>query len=177
MAHMDVAIGVGRAVVEDEAFPALPPFAQLAVEVHRFPLREDRRFLLREARLHREVGDGEEDGGFIVGCVGHGYPEQPKIRRPALVKGPIFLSKEKKGASTGSARTGEKNVPGALREVGRSRKDLPRIVAIPGDGGHQGVEAVQLRFGAERSEEHTSELQSLMRNSYAVFCLKKKKKQ
>src|SRR3546814_7210886 len=29
---------------------------------------------------------------------------------------------------------------------------------------------------AMRSEEHTSELQSLMRNSYAVFCLKKKKK-
>src|SRR3546814_2868532 len=29
---------------------------------------------------------------------------------------------------------------------------------------------------AERSEEHTSELQSLMRISYAVFCLKKKKK-
>src|SRR3546814_9004487 len=28
--------------------------------------------------------------------------------------------------------------------------------------------------GAERSEEHTSELQSLMRISYAVFCLKKK---
>src|SRR3546814_2693844 len=28
----------------------------------------------------------------------------------------------------------------------------------------------------ERSEEHTSELQSLMRNSYAVFCLKKKTK-
>src|SRR3546814_2298685 len=28
---------------------------------------------------------------------------------------------------------------------------------------------------AHRSEEHTSELQSLMRNSYAVFCLKKKK--
>src|SRR3546814_1389091 len=31
-----------------------------------------------------------------------------------------------------------------------------------------------LRSG-QRSEEHTSELQSLMRNSYAVFCLKKKK--
>src|SRR3546814_1273547 len=30
--------------------------------------------------------------------------------------------------------------------------------------------------GQIRSEEHTSELQSLMRNSYAVFCLKKKKK-
>src|SRR3546814_9704438 len=34
--------------------------------------------------------------------------------------------------------------------------------------------AVQTRDGA-RSEEHTSELQSLMRISYAVFCLKKKK--
>src|SRR3546814_5079618 len=31
--------------------------------------------------------------------------------------------------------------------------------------------------GSARSEEHTSELQSLMRISYAVFCLKKKKKQ
>src|SRR3546814_5470088 len=30
---------------------------------------------------------------------------------------------------------------------------------------------------ANRSEEHTSELQSLMRISYAVFCLKKKKQQ
>src|SRR3546814_9620566 len=31
------------------------------------------------------------------------------------------------------------------------------------------------RWRPGRSEEHTSELQSLMRNSYAVFCLKKKK--
>src|SRR3546814_3097440 len=36
-------------------------------------------------------------------------------------------------------------------------------------GGHQGGRL------AGRSEEHTSELQSLMRISYAVFCLKKKK--
>src|SRR3546814_3945626 len=32
----------------------------------------------------------------------------------------------------------------------------------------------QLFAKSDRSEEHTSELQSLMRNSYAVFCLKKK---
>src|SRR3546814_2922094 len=31
-------------------------------------------------------------------------------------------------------------------------------------------------IGGDRSEEHTSELQSLMRISYAVFCLKKKNK-
>src|SRR3546814_1769444 len=35
-------------------------------------------------------------------------------------------------------------------------------------------EAVAARLGQHRSEEHTSELQSLMRISYAVFCLKKK---
>src|SRR3546814_1733269 len=34
----------------------------------------------------------------------------------------------------------------------------------------------QLMMLERRSEEHTSELQSLMRISYAVFCLKKKKK-
>src|SRR3546814_7634387 len=33
-----------------------------------------------------------------------------------------------------------------------------------------------LRYTRPRSEEHTSELQSLMRISYAVFCLKKKNK-
>src|SRR3546814_1387239 len=38
------------------------------------------------------------------------------------------------------------------------------------------INASLLELGIIRSEEHTSELQSLMRNSYAVFCLKKKTK-
>src|SRR3546814_9386121 len=38
-------------------------------------------------------------------------------------------------------------------------------------------DAVALKTARRRSEEHTSELQSLMRISYAVFCLKKKKTQ
>src|SRR3546814_4468291 len=37
------------------------------------------------------------------------------------------------------------------------------------------TEAVEAKQQRIRSEEHTSELQSLMRISYAVFCLKKKK--
>src|SRR3546814_1505966 len=41
----------------------------------------------------------------------------------------------------------------------------------PREGARQ---AIENRQGTERSEEHTSELQSLMRISYAVFCLKKK---
>src|SRR3546814_7784748 len=47
---------------------------------------------------------------------------------------------------------------------GASRLGLPSSLCRGGDGGRA------------RSEEHTSELQSLMRISYAVFCLKKKKK-
>src|SRR3546814_2356198 len=42
-----------------------------------------------------------------------------------------------------------------------------------GGARHQG--AVDSRRRHSRSEEHASELQSLMRSSYAVFCLKKKK--
>src|SRR3546814_4371022 len=38
-----------------------------------------------------------------------------------------------------------------------------------------GKPAAEIAERASRSEEHTSELQSLMRISYAVFCLKKKK--
>src|SRR3546814_5225309 len=38
------------------------------------------------------------------------------------------------------------------------------------------IDAMQSVAARERSEEHTSELQSLMRISYAVFCLKKKNK-
>src|SRR3546814_8573805 len=42
--------------------------------------------------------------------------------------------------------------------------------------GRSREEADKLRPHEERSEEHTSELQSLMRSSYAVFCLKKTKR-
>src|SRR3546814_7624572 len=47
-----------------------------------------------------------------------------------------------------------------------------------GAGGHHDaarIEVVAVPLAIVRSEEHTSELQSLMRISYAVFCLKKKK--
>src|SRR3546814_1571278 len=52
-----------------------------------------------------------------------------------------------------------------------------RVIVRRGEGEvavHQGQRQQMLQ--ADRSEEHTSELQSLMRISYAVFCLKKKKK-
>src|SRR3546814_3070156 len=52
-----------------------------------------------------------------------------------------------------------------------------RSRAVIGEYPQEHGEAQQAEYdGRHRSEEHTSELQSLMRSSYAVFCLKKKKK-
>src|SRR3546814_8082136 len=50
-------------------------------------------------------------------------------------------------------------------------KDRGAAIYVRSAGG------IYLTLKNGRSEEHTSELQSLMRNSYAVFCLKKKNKQ
>src|SRR3546814_7375113 len=55
---------------------------------------------------------------------------------------------------------------GVIRVGPRSASSTPG----PACYGRGGVEPTL----TDRSEEHTSELQSLMRNSYAVFCLKKK---
>src|SRR3546814_1484169 len=48
---------------------------------------------------------------------------------------------------------------------------------VKGPNGASPFDQLSQRETQVRSEEHTSELQSLMRISYAVFCLKKKKKQ
>src|SRR3546814_8959541 len=59
--------------------------------------------------------------------------------------------------------------------------DTPKASAAPGSIRPDGSGRLAVRFisasvsASHRSEEHTSELQSLMRISYAVFCLKKKK--
>src|SRR3546814_6986173 len=58
---------------------------------------------------------------------------------------------------------------------------IPENIALVQNAGacaivHSDDENGIQRLNQERSEEHTSELQSLMRISYAVFCLQKKKK-
>src|SRR3546814_10806336 len=59
----------------------------------------------------------------------------------------------------------------AERDVDAFRAALRAAIAAAPDR-----KDATLRHALARSEEHTSELQSLMRISYAVFCLKKKKK-
>src|SRR3546814_7160104 len=64
--------------------------------------------------------------------------------------------------------------PGAGHPVGDHRHGPGRPCAAERDRAPRAQDA---GVPDERSEEHTSELQSLMRISYAVFCLKKKKKE
>src|SRR3546814_4404286 len=80
---------------------------------------------------------------------------------------------EKNGASTGSARTGSGFLCGfvALCEPKSLRPRHAEQLRLRLQASRRS------RVGGDRSEEHTSELQSLMRISYAVFCLKKKKQQ
>src|SRR3546814_3562394 len=66
--------------------------------------------------------------------------------------------------------------PGAGRADGVVAGDLELLAAGDGRGGGRGDRTLREDDGdVTRSEEHTSELQSLMRISYAVFCLKTKK--
>src|SRR3546814_4967251 len=73
------------------------------------------------------------------------------------------------GAET-AATGGHLEEPGLVAPLVTLNADGQRLQqAAPGDVGGE-------RVDRDRSEEHTSELQSLMRISYAVFCLKKKTK-
>src|SRR3546814_9217269 len=67
------------------------------------------------------------------------------------------------------------------RHIDADRRDRgavrrPLLAALESDQARVGRAADDRAAISRRSEEHTSELQSLMRISYAVFCLKKKKK-
>src|SRR3546814_2364604 len=64
-------------------------------------------------------------------------------------------------------------LPAGIAYVGARIVDaVVAAIALVQHGGHPSLALYQPVL--ERSEEHTSELQSLMRISYAVFCLKKK---
>src|SRR3546814_7103839 len=85
-------------------------------------------------------------------------------------------------AAGGAASHHARDLRNAERaHVGLVEEDAAEMVTIGEDlglmrqVGTARIDEVDARQPVDRSEEHTSELQSLMRNSYAVFCLKKKK--
>src|SRR3546814_914768 len=103
-------------------------------------------------------------GGLAQGRIVNGHGVQP--RRPRLPDGGAQLHRRKLPRR-------------AARQAGRGRRTrqggFPRLAQ---DSLQEGLGRTGLAgriWRHRRSEEHTSELQSLMRISYAVFCLKKKK--
>src|SRR3546814_2112730 len=91
-----------------------------------------------------------------------GRPGEPGEEEPPLVA--LGAEREDRPAHPPQriAGAGENQVG-----IGQEAAIQPQVV--------DAEEAVVTDLRQARSEEHTSELQSLMRNSYAVFCLKKKK--
>src|SRR3546814_6315745 len=96
---------------------------------------------------------------LVAPCLGH-HHEAPRCELAVI----------------GRAR-GDRQDPVELRGVRPRRHQIARLARTAGGKKHERGGAVVERHGVQlaRSEEHTSELQSLMRISYAVFCLKKKK--
>src|SRR3546814_4023295 len=114
-------------------------------------------------------------------AIGHCVLAIPRYRSLAAVAGPITGTSRLSPASACWPRT--EPSPSKMRGSDHDRYDDQPEQGIVGEGrfhpprrNHAGQRRRAHRhIGCWRSEEHTSELQSLMRISYAVFCLKKKK--
>src|SRR3546814_979851 len=91
--------------------------------------------------------------------------ENHELEELAQAKDVMKVSRADLAFAIGLGRTGATTVAATM--IAAALAGI-RVFATGGIGG--------VHRGAARSEEHTSELQSLMRISYAVFCLKKKKK-
>src|SRR3546814_6701769 len=104
-------------------------------------------------------------GAFVVCVLAMGLLEQqffPSSDRPEVL---VEISLPQGTAIAVTERTARK-VEAALRREPEAHHVSTYVGA--------GAPRFFISMNPERSEEHTSELQSLMRISYAVFCLKKK---
>src|SRR3546814_7600610 len=111
------------------------------------------------------------------------YTSLFRSQRHALVRREVALGKG--GQHRASDRTGGSDdgnlVAHVLVSSRTARPHRPpaasaaRFLRQIGTAGNRGGPHPATSLSSSRSEEHTSELQSLMRISYAVFCLKKKK--
>src|SRR3546814_5080087 len=93
----------------------------------------------------------------------------------AFVNGPPMISSDNamlRGAVLFNVRDRDlgSTVQEAIEKIGHAVTGMPQGYYLEWSGQYENL----IRGKQTRSEEHTYELQSLMRNSYAVFCLKKK---
>src|SRR3546814_7907461 len=122
-------------------------------------------FFKQKTAYEMRISDWSSD--VCSSDLGDDHRAQPSLGLPRAERG------RPRGDRPAEAGTGTDGHPVARSLRGRRRRGVvggagvgmrglaPSFFAAPGNG--------------RRSEEHTSELQSLMRISYAVFCLKKKK--
>src|SRR3546814_5461464 len=89
-------------------------------------------------------------------------------RKPHAAHADVHQATEPRHALVDVASDGDATAGG--REAGFAHARLARVRSVRTDVPRRALRQPR----GERSEEHTSELQSLMRISYAVFCLKKK---
>src|SRR3546814_5716131 len=94
---------------------------------------------------------------------------------PRVAQGPVLNAAcphpdQRAGPGDGGRERGHRRrrVRQPLRRTGYGAMDIEKML------GDNAADVTRV-YGHGRSEEHTSELQSLMRISYAVFCLKKKR--
>src|SRR3546814_5767766 len=112
--------------------------------------------------MQRAAAVGADLGGERRRVVAQPVGAQAGLR----VEGAEVAAHERSGARFGQARMAARAVGGEHVVAARDRA----VAEAPFEVGNQ----VAVLVARVRSEEHTSELQSLMRSSYAVFCLKKK---
>src|SRR3546814_3408592 len=130
------------------------------------------------------TGAAQMDGAILVCSAADGPMPQTRehillarqVGVPYIV---VYLNKADMVDDAELMELVEMEVRGLLSKYEFPGDDTPIIKgsalkALEGDESEIGVPSVLALV--ERSEEHTSELQSLMRISYAVFCLKKKKR-
>src|SRR3546814_9107918 len=105
-----------------------------------------------------------------------GRPARPRRLRLLLHERAAALIERTEGLLGGDGRQRGKIIPFVLRFVRRVHLHQEHVVHVPAVFADRAFaeDRILCRIGLHpRSEEHTSELQSLMRISYAVFCLKK----
>src|SRR3546814_4903979 len=158
-----------RSTRPDTLFPYPPLFRAEGSEADRFP----KYLRLGDARLELSYRfePGAPDDGVTLAVPLHLLGALDAARLDWLVPG---LVEDKASALI-------RSLPKALRRNYVPAPDFARAFVQawpqPSADSLAGELARFLSRVTGRSEEHTSELQSLMRISYAVFCLKKKKKQ
>ena len=88
VADVDVAVRVGRAVVQDEGFAPLGLGAQLFPKPHRLPAGQNGRLALRQVAAHRERCGRQEDGVAVIQVAHRFVSVWPfaEIRRPSAAR-------------------------------------------------------------------------------------------